>query len=108
MIVTDNSWYVVRNTPRVTGFVGAGTTPVPLDKKEVDTLFERMGVAEPKYKMEVKAGDVVRINEGPFKDFEGSDKCHRRREGQDQDFDINVRPGNTGGNRLFASEEDIK
>src|SRR3989338_3458041 len=51
MIVTDNSWYVVRNTPRVTGFVGAGTTHVPFDKKEVDTLFERMGVAEQKYKM---------------------------------------------------------
>jgi len=72
MIVTDNSWYVVRNTPRVTGFVGAGTTPVPLDKKEVDTLFERMGVSEPKYKMDVKAGDVVKITDGPFKDFEGS------------------------------------
>ena len=41
-------------------------------QKEVDTLFERMGVAEPKYKMEVKAGDVVRINDGPFKDFEGA------------------------------------
>ena len=72
MVVTDNSWYVVRNTPRVTGFVGAGTTPVPLDKKEVGILFERMGVSEPKYKMDVKVGDVVKITEGPFKEFEGS------------------------------------
>ncbi|RJQ32428.1 transcription termination/antitermination factor NusG [Candidatus Parcubacteria bacterium] len=72
MVVTDNSWYVVRNTPRVTGFVGAGTTPVPLEKKEIDFLFERMGMAEPKYKMDIKAGDVVKINDGPFKDFEGS------------------------------------
>ncbi|NUQ57212.1 MAG: transcription termination/antitermination factor NusG [Candidatus Paceibacter sp.] len=72
MIVTDNSWYVVRNTPRVTGFVGAGTTPVPLVKTEVDTLFERMGMAEPKYKMDVKEGDVVRITDGPFKEFEGT------------------------------------
>ena len=71
MIVTDNSWYVVR-TPQSYRFRRRWTTPVPLDKKEVDTLFERMGVAEPKYKMEVKAGDVVRINDGPFKDFEGA------------------------------------
>lgn len=72
MIVNDNSWYVVRNTPRVTGFVGSGTTPVPLEKKEVDMLFEKMGVSEPKYKMDVKVGDVVRINDGPFKEFEGT------------------------------------
>lgn len=72
MIVNDNSWYVVRNTPRVTGFVGSGTTPVPLEKKEVDNLFERMGVNEPKYKIDVKIGDVVRINDGPFKEFEGT------------------------------------
>lgn len=72
MIVTDNSWYVVRNTPRVTGFVGSGTTPIPLEKSEVDALFERMGVKEPKYKMDVKIGDIVRINDGPFKDFEGT------------------------------------
>ena len=72
MIVTDNSWYVVRNTPRVTGFVGSGTTPVPLIKQEVDILFERMGVTEPKYKMDIKKGDVVRIIDEPFKDFEGS------------------------------------
>jgi transcriptional antiterminator NusG len=42
MIVDENSWYVVRNTPRVTGFVGAGTTPVPLDEKELNILFEKM------------------------------------------------------------------
>ncbi len=71
MIVTDDSWYVVRNTPRVTGFVGAGTTPVPLAKEEVDVLFERMGVKEPKYKMDIKEGEIVRITDGPFKDFEG-------------------------------------
>lgn len=72
MIVNDNSWYVVRNTPRVTGFVGSGTTPIPLEKLEVEGLFERMGVKEPKYKMDVKIGDIVRINDGPFKDFEGT------------------------------------
>src|SRR5271154_1497486 len=49
MIVTDDSWYVVRNTPRVTGFVGAGVVPVPLSKKEVDALFARMNTAETKH-----------------------------------------------------------
>lgn len=71
MIVTDDSWYVVRNTPRVTGFVGSGTTPVPLAKSEIDVLFERMGVKEPKHKIDVAVGDVVRIVDGPFKEFEG-------------------------------------
>lgn len=71
MIVTDDSWYVVRNTPRVTGFVGSGTTPVSLAKEEVEMLFERMGGKEPKYKVDIRPGDVVRITDGPFKDFEG-------------------------------------
>lgn len=71
MIVTDDSWYVVRNTPRVTGFVGSGTTPIPLAKGEIDMLFERMGAKEPKHKVDIKIGDVVKISDGPFKDFEG-------------------------------------
>jgi len=71
MIVTDDSWYVVRNTPRVTGFVGSGTTPVPIAKEEVDSLLKRMGVTEPKYKVDVGIGDPVRITDGPFRDFEG-------------------------------------
>jgi len=71
MIVDDYSWYVVRNTPRVTGFVGSGITPVPLVKEEIDSLFERMGANEPKYKIDIKAGDIIKISDGPFKDFEG-------------------------------------
>jgi len=71
MKVTHDSWYVVRNTPRVTGFVGAGTTPTALRKEEVDTLFGRMGVREPKYKLDVEIGHPVKITDGPFKDFEG-------------------------------------
>lgn len=71
MVVTDDSWYVVRNTPHVTGFVGSGTTPIPLKKEELDNLFEQMGEKEPKYKVEVAVGEAVRIIEGPFKDFEG-------------------------------------
>jgi len=71
MIVTDDSWYIVRNTPRVTGFIGAGTTPVPVKLGEIDTLKQRMGVEEPKYKIEFEKGDSVRITDGPFKEFDG-------------------------------------
>ena len=71
MIVTDASWYVVRNTPNVTGFVGAGTTPVPISKEEIDNLKKRMGVEVPQYKIEVRSGDLVKITDGPFKDFDG-------------------------------------
>ncbi|MBI2628363.1 MAG: transcription termination/antitermination factor NusG [Candidatus Niyogibacteria bacterium] len=71
MIVTDDSWYMVRNTPRVTGFVGSGITPTPLSKEEVDILFKRMKTGEPKYKFDVRENDLVRIIDGPFKEYEG-------------------------------------
>jgi transcriptional antiterminator NusG len=71
MIVTDASWYVVRNTPNVTGFIGLGTTPTPVDPKEIEMLKKRMGMNEPKYKIDVQPGDAVKINDGPFKDFDG-------------------------------------
>jgi len=71
MIVTDDSWYMVRNTPSVTGFIGTGTTPTPLSDDEVRALQKRMGVEEPQYKIDVVAGDTVRITDGPFKTFEG-------------------------------------
>ncbi len=71
MVVNDASWYVVRNTPRVTGFVGSGVTPVPLDKKEVDTLFERMDAKEVQHKIDLIIGESVQIVDGPFKDLEG-------------------------------------
>ncbi len=71
MIVTDDSWYIVRNTPRVTGFVGAGVVPVPLDKSEVETLFKLMGEDKVKHKIDLTPGDAVQIADGPFKDFEG-------------------------------------
>lgn len=71
MIVTDDSWYVVRNTPRVTGFVGSGTTPIPVSPEEIKELQKRMGVEEPKYKIDVKVNDPVKITDGPFKDFDG-------------------------------------
>ena len=71
MAVTDDSWYVVRNTPRVTGFIGAGTVPIPVEKKEIDEIMRRMGVKEPKYKIDIKVGDSIKIIDGPFKDFDG-------------------------------------
>ena len=71
MVVDDNSWYVVRNTPRVTGFVGAGTTPVPLSKKEAEDLFSRMSKDETKHEVNFDVGEEVHITDGPFKDLEG-------------------------------------
>ncbi len=71
MIVDDSSWYVVRNTPHVTGFIGAGSTPLPVDKKEIDIIFKRIRGDEPHYKIDLSIGDRVKIIDGPFKDFEG-------------------------------------
>ena len=71
MIVTDDSWYVVRNTPNVTGFVGSGTTPIPISKEEIDSLKERIGQEAPQYDSSVTVGDMVKIIDGPFKDFDG-------------------------------------
>jgi transcription termination/antitermination protein NusG len=71
MIVTDDSWYVVRNTPNVTGFVGSGTIPTPIGEEEMKFLTKRMGVEEPKFKVDFEKGDLVRISDGPFKEYEG-------------------------------------
>jgi transcriptional antiterminator NusG len=71
MMVTDDSWYVVRNTPNVTGFIGSGTTPTPLSDDEVAVLNKRMGVHEPEFTIDVAVNDSVKIIDGPFKNFEG-------------------------------------
>ena len=71
MVVTDDSWYVVRNTPNVTGFVGAGTTPIPVSTDEIEYLKKRMGQDSPQYDIQVTPGDVVKIIDGPFKEFDG-------------------------------------
>jgi len=72
MVVTEASWYVVRNTPNVTGFIGSGTVPVPIDQSEMDTIKKRMKVEEPHHKIDLKAGDLVHINDGPFKEYDGT------------------------------------
>ena len=71
MIVDDESWFVVRNTPRVTGFVGSGTQPVPLTEDEYNALMKRMSTDDVKHKVDLTAGDFVTIVDGPFKDLEG-------------------------------------
>ena len=71
MVVTEDSWFVVRNTPRVTGFVGAGVHPVPIDKNEIEYLFKRMKADAPKHKIELEQGEQVTVVDGPFKDLEG-------------------------------------
>ncbi len=71
MIVTDDSWYVVRNTPRVTGFVGSGVHPVPIDQKEVDQLFARMNADKVTHHINLIENDAILIVDGPFKDLEG-------------------------------------
>jgi len=72
MNLTEDSWYVVRNTPRVTGFVGPdSTTPVPLSTEEIDVLMYRMGNKEKKFKVDYKVGEMVKVIDGPFKDYDG-------------------------------------
>jgi len=72
MVMDHDSWSVVRNTPRVTGFVGAdAATPTPLSKEEIDGLMARMGGEETRFKVDLKVDELVKITDGPFKDQEG-------------------------------------
>jgi len=70
MIVTDDSWYVVRNTPNVTGFIGFGVRPTAMQQSEIDDIRRRMGQSEPKHQIEVKIGDLVQITDGALKGFQ--------------------------------------
>jgi transcriptional antiterminator NusG len=72
MVMTEESWYVVRNTPGVTGFVGMGNTPTPLRPEEVSQIIRRMEAEAPRIKVVFKSGDRVRIVDGPFNDFRGT------------------------------------
>jgi transcriptional antiterminator NusG len=72
MILTDESWFVVRNTPGVTGFVGSGSQPTPLREEEANAILRRMEEEAPKVKVSFRIGDSVRIVDGPFTDFMGT------------------------------------
>lgn len=71
MIVTDESWYVVRNTPSVTGFLGSGVRPTPIPQSEVDAIKAKMAKDEPEHTFDIAVEDLVRINDGPLKGYEG-------------------------------------
>jgi transcription termination/antitermination protein NusG len=72
MIVTDESWYLVRNTPNVTGFVGAGNIPVPVTPEEFGMIERRVTEQDAKFKSDFSLGDLVVIIDGPFKNYEGT------------------------------------
>ncbi len=72
MKLTDETWYIVRNTPGVTGFVGSGTSPTPVSDAEMNKIKKRMGVEDPKHRIDISEGEVVNIIDGPFKGFEGA------------------------------------
>lgn len=72
MKMSEDAWYIVRNTPSVTGFVGSGTEPTPVMDEEIEKIMKRMGREEPKHKMDYNVGDVVSITDGPFKGFDGA------------------------------------
>jgi transcriptional antiterminator NusG len=71
MVMTDESWYVVRNTPGVTSFVGSGNKPVPLQEKEVKAIQKQMKQEAPKIRVDFQVGEAVRVVDGPFTDFHG-------------------------------------
>lgn len=72
MKMTEDAWYIIRNTPGVTGFVGSGTDPTPVSDAEITKIKKRMGVEEPKHHINFSEGEVVNIVDGPFKGFDGS------------------------------------
>ena len=72
MKLSEDAWFIVRNTPNVTGFVGSGTDPTPIDQDEMEKIMKRMGKDDPKHKIDFKMGEVVSIIDGPFKGFDGA------------------------------------
>ena len=72
MKMSEDAWYIVRNTPNVTGFVGTGTEPTPVSDDEMEKIEKRMGIEQPKHQIDFKVGEVVNIVDGPFKGFDGS------------------------------------
>jgi transcriptional antiterminator NusG len=72
MKMSEDAWYIVRNTPSVTGFVGSGSEPTPIATDEMEKIMKRMGREDPKHKIDFNIGEVVSITDGPFKGFDGT------------------------------------
>jgi len=72
MKLSEDAWYIVRNTPNVTGFVGSGSEPTPISAEEMEKINKRMGLEQPKHKMDFNVNEVVSITDGPFKGFDGT------------------------------------
>lgn len=72
MKMTEDAWFIIRNTPGVTGFVGTGSDPTPVSEQEIAKIKKRMGVADPKHQINYRVGEVVNITDGPFKGFDGA------------------------------------
>jgi len=72
MNLTDETWYIIRNTPGVTGFVGTGTEPTPVSESEIKKIKRRVGIEDPKHQIDFKIGEVISITDGPFKGFDGA------------------------------------
>ncbi len=72
MKMTEDAWFIIRNTPGVTGFVGTGSDPTPVSDAEIAKIKKRMGVADPKHQINYTIGEVVNITDGPFKGFDGA------------------------------------
>lgn len=72
MKMTEDAWYIIRNTPGVTGFVGSGTEPTPVSDQEIAKIKKRMGVEDPKHQINYTMGEIVNITDGPFKGFDGA------------------------------------
>jgi transcriptional antiterminator NusG len=72
MNLTDETWYIIRNTPGVTGFVGTGTEPTPVSESEIKKIKRRIGIEDPKHQIDFKIGEVISIVDGPFKGFDGA------------------------------------
>lgn len=72
MKLSEDAWYIVRNTPSVTGFVGTGIDPSPIGDDEMEKINKRMGLDQPKHKIDYNIGEVVNITDGPFKGFDGT------------------------------------
>ncbi len=72
MKLSEDAWFIVRNTPGVTGFVGSGTDPTPVPERDIARIKKRMGVEDPKHHIDFTEGEVVNIIDGPFKGFDGA------------------------------------